>query len=214
MPADIDLDPSLAADRAGVVMFDALNGYLHPEDPVKEQHLRDWHIRENMRALVSGAHAAGLTLFYASGDHAADGADIATRLTDTDMELRPWDGRERAFNPVSRHGSHAAEVAPEVTPAPGDVMVPKHRWSAFFQTHLELQFRTRGLKTVILAGGSTDVGIVSTAFAARDLDFGIVIVRDCCYSHRDGNNDFLMERIFPRMARVMTAREAIALMGK
>lgn len=213
MPADIDLDPSLVATRAGLVMFDALNGYLHPDDPAKEANLGKWRSRENMQKLVHGAHAHGLTVFYASGDHAADGADIATRLTDTDMELRPWNGRDRTFNPSSRHGSLAAEIAPEVAPGPGDVMVPKHRWSAFFQTHLELQFRTRGLKTVILAGGSTDVGIVSTAFAARDLDFGIVIVRDCCYSHRDGNNDFLMTRIFPRMARVMAVEEAVALMG-
>jgi ureidoacrylate peracid hydrolase len=212
MPADIDLDPALTPDRAGLVMFDSLNTYLHPEDPVKEQHLRDWKIRENMQTLVGGAHAAGMTVFYASGDHAADGADIATRLTDTDMELRPWGDRDRTFNPSARHGTEAAAVAPEVAPAPGDVMVPKHRWSAFFQTHLELQFRTRGLKTVIIAGGSTDVGIVSTAFAARDLDFGIVIVGDCCYSHRDGNNDFLMKRIFPRMGRIMAARDVVALM--
>jgi nicotinamidase-related amidase len=213
MPADIDLNPSLAPDRAGLIMFDALNGYLHPSDPVKEQHLKDWKIRENMSRLVKGAHDHGMTIFYASGDHAADGADIATRLTDTDMELRPWNERDRTFNPSSRHGSQAAEIAPEVAPGPGDVLIPKHRWSAFHQTHLELQLRTRGLKTVIIAGGSTDVGIVSTAFAARDLDFGIVIVRDCCYSHRDGNNDFLINRLLPRMARLLTCDEVIQLMN-
>lgn len=213
MPADIDLNPSLAADRAGLIMFDSLNGYLHPEDPKKEANLQAWRIRENMHKLVAGAHDHGVTIFYGSGDHAPDGADIATRLTDTDMELRPWGDRDRTFNPGSRHGTKAAEIAPEVAPGPNDVMIPKHRWSAFFQTHLDLQLRTRGLKTVIIAGGSTDVGVVSTAFAARDLDYGIVIVRDCCYSHRDGNNDFLMTRIFPRMARVMDADEVIAQMG-
>lgn len=212
MPADIDLEPSLKADRAGLVMFDALNGYLHPDDPQKEANLQKWRIRENMQKLVAGAHDNGLTVFYASGDHDPEGADIATRLTDTDMELRPWGDRDRTFNPSSRHGTKAAQVAPEVAPGPRDVMVPKHRWSAFFQTHLELQFRTRGLSTVIIAGGSSDVGVVSTAFAARDLDFGIVIVRDCCYSHRDGNNDFLMTRIFPRMARVMDSDAVTGLM--
>lgn len=210
---NIDLDPALTKDRAGLVMFDALNGYLHPDDPEKERHLSDWGIRENMARLVAAAHRHGLTIFYASGDHDPGGADIATRLTDTDMELRPWDGRDRTFSPKVRHGNEAAQIAPEVAPAPGDVMVPKHRWSAFFQTHLELQFRTRGLATVIIAGGSTDVGIVSTVFAARDLDFGIVVVRDCCYSHRDGNSDFLMDRIFPRMGRVMSTDAVLALMA-
>ncbi|MBT7525981.1 MAG: isochorismatase family protein, partial [Rhodospirillales bacterium] len=70
----------------------------------------------------------------------------------------------------------------------------------------------RKLNTVILAGGSTDVGIASTAFSARDLDYGLVIARDCCYSHRGDNNDFLMDRIFPRMARVMSTDQIIELM--
>lgn len=91
-------------------------------------------------------------------------------------------------------------------------MIPKHRWSAFHQTHLELQLRCRGIKTVILVGGSSDIGIASTAFAARDLDFGIVIVRDCCYSHKEGNNEFLMNRIFPTLARIMDTNSVIAAM--
>jgi ureidoacrylate peracid hydrolase len=103
------------------------------------------------------------------------------------MELRPWGDRKPSTKPNISHGSEAAEVAAIVAPVEGDMLIPKHRWSSFFQTHLELQLRCRGIKTIVIAGGSSDVGIVSTVFAARDLDFGIVVVRDCCYSHRDGN---------------------------
>jgi len=209
---NVDFDPALTADRAAIVMFDALNGYLHPDDPQKEANLASWGIRENMQTLLKGARANGLVTFYPSGDHAEDGADSAYRLTDTDMELRPWGDRKPSTRPNISHGSEAAEVAAIVAPVEGDMLIPKHRWSSFFQTHLELQLRCRGIKTIVIAGGSSDVGIVSTVFAARDLDFGIVVVRDCCYSHRDGNNDFLMNRIFPRMSRVLTAEEAVNLM--
>ncbi len=65
---------------------------------------------------------------------------------------------------------------------------------------------------MILAGGSTDVGIASTAFAARDLDIGLVVVSDACYSARGDNNQFFMERVFPRMGRVMTVKQTIDLM--
>ena len=54
--------------------------------------------------------------------------------------------------------------------AKGDVVVLKQRWSSFFQTNLDLQLRVRGIGTIVIAGGSTDVGIASTVFAARDLD--------------------------------------------
>lgn len=212
MPPNIDLDPSLTRDRAGLVLFDTLNGYLHPTDPEKAANLEKWGILENMTRLVAGAHDAGLTVFYAAADHAADGSDVASRLTDTDMDLNPWAGRERRFMPAHRHGDESAEIAPEIAPQEGDIMVPKHRWSAFHQTHLDLQMRVRGLRTIVIAGGSTDVGIASTVFAARDLDYGVVVVCDCCYSHRGDNNAFFMERVFPRMGRVLDTDATIALM--
>ena len=212
MSPNIDLDPSLAKHRAALVLFDTLNGYLHPSDPAKAENLKKWGILENMSRLVKGAHEAGLIAFYGAADHATDGADVASRLTDTDMDLKPWGDRERRFMPAHRHGQESAQIAPEVAPQKGDVMVPKHRWSAFHQTHLDLQLRVRGLSTIVIAGGSTDVGIASTVFAARDLDYGIVVVRDCCYSHRGDNNAFFMERVFPRMGRVMTTDEVLALM--
>jgi ureidoacrylate peracid hydrolase len=65
---------------------------------------------------------------------------------------------------------------------------------------------------MIICGGSTDVGIAATVFAARDMDYGIVVIKDCCYSTRGNNNEFFLERVFPRMARVMTVDEAAALM--
>ena len=62
--ASIDLEPGLTYDRAAVIMFDALNGYLHPADEKKEANLKAWGIRENMQRLVAGAHDNGLTVFY------------------------------------------------------------------------------------------------------------------------------------------------------
>jgi ureidoacrylate peracid hydrolase len=57
------------------------------------------------------------------------------------------------------------------------------------------------------------VGIASTAYAARDLGYHLVIVRDCCHSERPGAQDFFMDRIFPRMGRVMNAAAAAALIA-
>jgi nicotinamidase-related amidase len=65
----------------------------------------------------------------------------------------------------------------------------------------------------VIAGGSTDVGIAATVFGARDMDLGIVVVRDACYSMRGNNNEFFMERVFPRMGRVMTVDATVELMG-
>lgn len=206
------LEEKLSAQRTGLIMFDALNGYLHPDDPAKQEFLARHRILENMQRLIAGVRKVGMTVFYPSGAHADDGSDTVERLTDTDMDLGAGGSAGNTIKPRFFKGSSAAEVAPEVAPAPGDVFIPKNRWNAFFQTNLDLQLRVRGIETIIICGGSTDVGIASTAFAARDLDYGLVIVRDCCYSMRGNNNEFFMERVFPRMGRVMDTDAAVALM--
>ena len=207
------LEKHLGPGHTGLVLFDALNGYLHPESPAKQEFLAQRNIIPNLERLLKGARRAGLTTFYPAGAHAPDGSDSVDRLTDTDMDLNPGGSAERPIRPHFHAGSRAAEIAPEIAPAKGDVMVPKQRWSSFFQTHLDLQLKVRGIDTIVIAGGSTDVGIASTVFAARDLDYGIVVVRDACYSSRGNNHEFFMDRVFPRMARVMTVDEAVSLMA-
>lgn len=217
MPAKTrKLVETLGPDHTGLVLFDTLNGYLHPKNPKKRAFLEKHRILENMQRLLKGARRAGLTTFYPMGSHTPGGVDVAERLTDTDMDLVPWSksARDKTIKAPFYRGSEEAEIAPELAPLETDVTIPKHRWSSFFQTRLELSLRVRGLDTIVLAGGSTDVGIASTAFAARDLDLGLVIVRDACYSMRGNNNDFFMDRVFPRMGRVMTVDEAVALMLK
>jgi ureidoacrylate peracid hydrolase len=207
------LDPKLSAGHTGLVLFDALNGYLHPHDnPAKVQFLAERNILANMQRLLAGARKAGMTTFYPSGAHAADGSDSVDRLTDTNMDLMPGGSPDRPIRPHFHAGSRDSEIAPELAPAEGDVVIPKQRWSSFFQTNFDLQLRVRGIETIVIAGGSTDVGIASTVYAARDLDYGIVVVRDCCYSTRGNNNDFFMERVFPRMGRVMDVDQVVALM--
>ena len=206
------LDRQLSAGSTGLVLFDALNGYLHPANPAKVRFLAERNILANMQRLLAGARKVGITAFYPSGAHAPDGSDSVDRLTDTDMDLGAGGSLDAPIRTHFHKGSRDSEIAPEVAPLPSDVIVPKQRWSSFFQTNFDLQLRVRGIGTIVIAGGSTDVGIASTVFAARDLDYGIVVVRDCCYSTRGPNNDFFMERVFPRMGRVMTTDQAVALM--
>ncbi len=206
------LKKTLDKTNTALILFDALHGYLHPSSPEKQRFLAQHNILPNMQRLLAGARGAGIITFYPSGSHAPDGSDVVERLTDTDMDLRPM-GAGKPIVPHIRKDSKDAEVAAELAPAAGDVFVAKNRWSSFFETNLELQLRVRGLDTILIAGGSTDVGVAATVFAARDMDLGIVVVSDACYSMRGDNNEFFMERVFPRMGRVMTVDEAVKLMG-
>jgi nicotinamidase-related amidase len=205
-------DPKIGKDRAALVLFDVLQDYVHPKDPQKAQVMEERRVSERLEQLLNGARDAGLYVFFAAANHSPDGSDAVPRLSDTTMDLQPWPDKAQPFSPMVHRGEAGAQIARELTPRDGELVIHKNRWSAFFQTSLELNLRARGIDTIVLAGLSTDVGIVSTAFSARDADFGIVFVRDACWAHRGPNHDFLMDRIFPRMGRVMTTDEAVALM--
>jgi len=203
-----DLDPR----RTALLFFDLLNGYYRGADEATQRRMEP--VVANAVRLMEAARSASIPICYASANHRPDQATTALLITDTDMRLHPWpDPQRNRTRPGIVGGSWQAEVIDEIRPQPGDYIVPKYRWSAFHQTYLELALRTRGVDTIVIAGGSTDVGIASTAFAARDLDFHQVIVSDACVSPHEDNHTQLMERIFPRMARVRTTEQVVVMMA-
>jgi ureidoacrylate peracid hydrolase len=128
------------------------------------------------------------------------------------MRLRPWpDGECNPSVHGATEGSWEQKVIDEIEPKPEDYIIPKYRWSTFHQTYFDLALRARGIDTIIISGGAVDVGIASTAYAARDLDYNLIIVRDACSNSYDDAMDVFMDRVFPRMARVRTTDQVLAM---
>ena len=201
------LEPATTA----LLFFDMLNGHVKTGEP--ETTARYAPVIAAASEVLSAARAQRLMVAYASANHRADNATTASTIRDTDNRLRRLaPSAAPAFRPIVAGGTWEAQVIDELAPAPDDYLVPKYRWSAFFQTYLELALRTRGINTLIIAGGSTDVGVASTAFAARDLDYNVIIVSDACTSPEQDNHDLFIRRIFPRMGRVRTAAEVVAML--
>ena len=199
----------LELKKTAILFFDILNGYYHKAEEAGKARMKP--MVDNAVRLMKAGREAGIPIFFAKGNHRADSATSAVILTDTDMALRPWPGGVVAkFKPSVIGGDPSSDVIPELDPRPDDYYIPKYRWSAFHQTYLDLALRARGIDTVIISGGSTDVGVAATVFAGRDLDYNMVVVRDACAtSHDQKAHDVLMELIFPRMSRVRTTEQVL-----
>ena len=199
-PGDTRLDPA----RSALVVFDMLERYRSAIEAAGAV--------EPARTLIDECRALGVPVLYASADHRADGADLSTAVTDTDAQLRPWgEANPRPTRPPHGSGSPELRIIAELAPRPGDYDIPKHRWSAFYQTSLDLSLTTRGIDTVMIIGGSTHVGIASTVYAGRDMDYNMVVVRDACTGFEE-QREFFFERVFPRMCRVRRVADAIAML--
>ena len=201
------LDPK----KTGLVFFDMLNVYFRGSSEENQHRMEP--IVANCVKVREVASALGVPSFYPKADHRADGMDSALIYSDTNYALEPWPDPEQGFTAAFRnvhHGSWTSEVIDELAPTPDDYLIAKHRWSSFHQTHLQLSLRTRGIDTIVLFGGAIHIGVASTAYSARDLDFNIVVVSDAC-SGPDDNLQMFMERIFPIFTRVRTADEVVEM---
>ena len=200
--------------KTALLFFDILNGYVPEPEPGKPRGLKPWI--QNAVKLGKAGRAAGLPVFFAKGNHRPDNATSALLLTDTNNSLTPWPNGE--VTKTKMHviaGDKSSDVLADLEPKPDDYYIVKYRWSAFFQTYLDLALRSRGIDTIIVSGGSTDVGVTSTMYAGRDLDYNQIVVSDACgTSHDQRAHDTLMEIIFPRMARVRTTEQVIEMIEK
>jgi ureidoacrylate peracid hydrolase len=184
----------LDAERTCLLLFDFLVGHVNRD---KERYTA---VIANAARLLSAARAAGAMIAYAKADHRADRATHAPIVTDS--ENRP---------PLFTGGTPEAEIVPELAPRPGEYLIPKHRWSAFFGTYLDHALRTRGADTIILCGGTTEIGVASTAYAARDIGYNLVIASDACTSPKRDVHGQFMRDVFPRLARVRTTVQVLEM---
>jgi ureidoacrylate peracid hydrolase len=197
--------------RTGLLFFDILNGYYHDADAAAKQ--RKKPMVDNAVRLMKAARKTGIPIFFSTGRHREDEGTTILLQTDTNIPLKPWpNGIVTIVRPASLEGKSSSEVIPELEPAPQDYYLPKHRWSSFFQTYLDLALRAKKIDTVIISGGSTDVGVAATVFAGRDMDYHMVVVRDACATNHDQRaHDTLMDLIFPRMSRVRTTDQVLQM---
>jgi len=201
----------LEIKETAILFFDILNGYYHEAD--ERDRARKKPMVDNAVRLVKACRAGGIPIFFAKGNHRADSVTSVILLTDTDIKLRPWpNGMVTKGRPAAIEGESGSNVIPELDPHPTDYYIPKFRWSAFHQTYLDLALRALKINTIIVSGGSTDVGVAATVFAARDLDYNMIIVRDACATvHDQRAHDTLMDLMFPRMARVRTTDQVLEM---
>lgn len=65
---------------------------------------------------------------------------------------------------------------------PNDLIIDKDRYSAFYQTNLELRLRQAGIVNLVVCGIATNICVESTVRDAFQRDFYSYIVTDCTRS--------------------------------
>ena len=115
--------------------------------------------------------------------------------------------------PPGGYPAAASELVPEAGMQPGDVLIAKRQWGAFYGTGLEQQLRRRGVRTVIMGGIATNIGVESTARAALDMGYELVFAEDAMTTFSADAHTFAVTQIFPRMGRVRSTEQILAALA-
>ncbi len=124
------------------------------------------------------ARSKGIPVFFVKRIYRADGSDV--ELT----RYAAWKAGGHACRPAST-GPNSAQAPEALRPQPGDYTIIKPRWSAFFQTELDLILRRLDVRTVILAGTTTPNCVRTTCYDAIALEYNTVVLADCCSSQTE-----------------------------
>ena len=157
--------------RAAFLLIDMQNGFIDGASPLC--------IAGAAATVPACAHALaaarehGLAVFHVRRAYAADGSDV---------EAARWETWAEGGRPLSSADPMSLACPSELAPAPGEPVVVKPSWSAFFGTDLDALLRARGIGTLVLAGTTTPNCVRSTAYDGLARGFNVAVLRDATSS--------------------------------
>jgi nicotinamidase-related amidase len=188
-------DLKLDARHTAIVVIDLQKGIA--QMPGGGPHTKTAVIA-NAARLLSAARAAGAQPILVHVGGSPNGADRLKPNSDQPM---------RMTGPLPPDWS---ELIPELDRQPGDIVILKRQWGAFYGTDLDLQLRRRGLATIVICGIATEFGVESTARDAYERGYELIFAEDAMTGSTAESHANSAERIFPRMGRVRSTGEIIA----
>ncbi len=120
--------------------------------------------------------------------------------------------QQQVDTPAPKDGSppaNASDLVPEIDRQPGDVVVTKRQWGAFYGTDLEQHLRRRGIRTVVMGGIATNMGVESTARDAFDRGYDLVFAEDAMAAFSPAAQEFAVKNIFPLIGRVRATDQIV-----
>ncbi len=153
-------------NQPALLLIDMVQEFVHPEGKLFVPGAPETVPR--LAALLAAFRQAGRPVVHVVRQHRPDGSDVESV-------------RREVFHRLGGFclpGSWGAEVAPELAPQPGEPVVVKHGWSAFFQTDLRRQLRRLQVETLVIGGTQTPNCVRATLYEATAYRYDVVLLED------------------------------------
>ncbi|UCG54339.1 MAG: cysteine hydrolase [Dehalococcoidia bacterium] len=158
-----------------VLVIDMLRGFLEEGYPLYIGS-EPRNIIPNIQDLLEQEVAGGSKIFFCCDNHDPE---------DLEFEM---------FPPHCIAGTVEAEIIPELTKYPGEI-ITKKRYSAFFKTKLEERLWHLQPSKVIICGVLTDICVMHSIADARNRDYHVEVPIDCVAALDNKTQQFALNHI-------------------
>ena len=152
---------------------------------------------KNAAALAEACRKHGMPVFLVRVALSPDGKNALHPVADAPMQFQ-------------KPPPDWSEIVPEMGPKPGDIVITKRQWGAFYGTELDLQLRRHGMASIILCGIATNIGVESTARFAYEYGYNQIFAEDAMSALSLEEHTFTVTKIFPHIGLVRKTAEILS----
>ena len=195
----------VSREATALLVIDMQNGFLDTAGSMATIGLPVQELQpaiDGCARLLEGARAAGIPVIHTRYVYEPDFSDGGLLPN----ELVPG---MREANSLVR-GTWDAEIVPPLAPLDGEIIIDKARPSAFYGTRLEPFLTSLGIRSLVLAGVTTNICVETTARDAGQRDYRTYVVSDATAEFEPARHDHALNTIGFTFGWISTVDEVLA----
>jgi len=134
----------------------------------------------NIARLIAAARAAGAPVIYTREGHLPDLSDCEPAKLRRSRAAGAEIGSRGPLGRLLVRGEAGHDIIDALRPAPGEVVIDKPGYGAFYRTGLQAVLQRMGVARLLLCGVTTEVCVHSTLREAVDRGYDCVTIADAC----------------------------------
>ncbi|WP_395103800.1 cysteine hydrolase family protein [Actinomadura sp. SCN-SB] len=180
----------IARENTALLVIDMQNGFFDAKGSMAAVGMPYEELRPAIagcRTLVGAARAAGVPVIYTRYVYHSDYADgglLPTYFVPSMKEVGSL-----------AEGSWDADIIDELAPAEGEIVIDKSRPSSFYGTRLEPVLTGLGVRSLVIAGVTTNICVESTARDAGQRDYRVHVISDATAEFEKSRHDHALNTI-------------------
>lgn len=166
-----------------------------------------WEALPHIRKLIDRCHDKGIPVIYTTGTVRDDGWDKGSWSW---KSARSGEDVPTGAPEARDSNRDSNDIVDDIAPAPQDIVIRKHKPSAFSSTPLMAFLNDLGADSLIVTGTTTSGCVRASVIDAFSMNLRVVIAEEGCFDRSEASHAINLCDMNAKYADVVSTEEALA----